>query len=57
MVNFLDRSENLIRSIKESHRIVILLTSDFIKDNWSLFSFQSVSFLNYFSFKKIFVLT
>ena len=44
----LARAENVQASIENSHRILILLTPEFIKDDWSLFALQEVSLLDFF---------
>ena len=44
----LARAENVQASIENSHRILILLTPEFIKDDWSLFALQEVSLLAIF---------
>ena len=41
-MNLLDRGENFVRLMEECHRIVIVLTLNFIKDDWSVFSLQKV---------------
>ena len=43
MDKFFDRIENIETSIERSHRVIIFLTVNFIKDEWAMLSLQKVS--------------